>query len=129
MKKLKKSLVLLLVGFGLIFGLSTQTSADTWNFTTHDGKWDGAANPTYSKPNVQVDVYPLQGEIGRPGFELEVRLCNANTGNCTVFKNVQWIKSGYGRVHFTNMKPGKYFVDIWDNVPGPVSGITTTVEY
>lgn len=135
MKKLKKAIVLLLVGFGLTFGVSPQAFAAE-SFETGDGFYDDYFSTTSSKRNVQIDVWDLKSYSNIWGngtyspSKMSVRLCNDISNKCTGWKPFTEIKKGYGRVYFTNMLVGDYVVDITDNANTIwVKGTVLTVIY
>ncbi|PFZ03720.1 hypothetical protein COL63_29530 [Bacillus pseudomycoides] len=136
-KRLKKPIVLLLVSFSLIFGVSTQASAADYEFKTEDGRTDGGISfPDWKNMNVQVDVWGLYGYSSVWGNgtyspeKLKVRLCNQYTESCTQFKSFTEIKKGYGRVHFYNVQPKNYYLDIEDTSSfTQVTGYSDAIAY
>ncbi|WP_078394446.1 hypothetical protein [Shouchella patagoniensis] len=75
-----------------------------YNFKTRDGQWDGKLTVPQGGANVTVTVRNLNFS-GDP----MVRLCNANTGNCTGFGPLR--QPNLTRT-FTGMLPGSYYGDV-----------------
>ncbi|MCC2248886.1 hypothetical protein JUJ52_02800 [Virgibacillus sp. AGTR] len=108
----KKCFAAFVMSFALVFaftGISSTVFADdgtiqnirAFQFATGDGQWDGYVSS--SSPfdvNIEVDA-PYAATI-------MVRLCNANTGNCTKYK---WLTQA-NRTEFLSMLPGTYYGDI-----------------
>ncbi|PEJ28307.1 hypothetical protein CN689_22390 [Peribacillus butanolivorans] len=134
---MKKFIIMSLVSFTLIFGVSTQASAAGYWFKTEDGRIDGGVTfPDWKNMNVQVDVWGLYGYSSVWGNgtyspkKLKVRLCNRYSDNCTEYKYFTEIKKGYGRVNFYNVQPLRYDLYIVDtSVNTQVTGYSNAIAY
>lgn len=102
---------MLLVGFGLTFGVSTQASAAGYGsywFANEDGKWDGTFTvETYGN---KVDLWVHESDLGTiPGghyvkaSDMQARLCSASTGRCTGYKRFYYLGEGYFGVNWSDM--------------------------
>lgn len=105
---------------------SANASVPRYSFQTEDGKWDGVIGNEYNGSNIQVIlVKPLYSKtvsgtstLFTDYSKLWARLCNAETKNCTTYHNLI-----SGETTFTNMKAGRFNVDIKDDLPSAsVSG-------
>lgn len=105
---------------------SADASVPRYSFQTEDGKWDGSIGNEYVGSNIQVElVKPLYSKTtsGKTKLftdysKLWARLCNAETKKCTTYHNLM-----SGEATFTNLKAGRYNVDIKDELPSAsVSG-------
>src|SRR5690606_33519641 len=135
--RMKKSIFLLLVGVHLIFGFSTQASADnqsTWFATEEDSRWNMTLKITGKEKDMQInleDLWKVNKATGESLYyasdflPLDGRLCKASTGACTPYESFH--DDNFGTIEFTNMKPGTYYLEIIDWEPeytyqGYVSG-------
>jgi hypothetical protein len=122
-----KKLAVSLGVFAMVLGLfGSEAYAVTWYgpkwWRTEDGLYELTLSTTSAEPDVWVEVHnvvriPYSGGVPTAVYDLSplsVRLCNASSGNCTVFKKFSSID---GHALFTNMKPGTYYVDIVDSWP------------
>lgn len=117
--------VLVLVG-GMVFGNSSaQASVPQYSFQTEDGKWDGEIGNPNRGSDLRVElVSPIYLKTSS-GSKLLTnysniwsRLCNASTGKCTGYHSLAG-----GKTLFTDMKIGKFYVDVKDGYSsGRVSG-------
>ncbi|MBT2652765.1 hypothetical protein [Oceanobacillus sp. ISL-73] len=108
----KKGFALIVMSCAFIFaftGFSSTAFADDasiqnvkmFKFKTGDGQWDGSISSSRMfDVNIEVDA-PHAATI-------QVRLCNANSGNCTPYK---WLTLA-NRTEFLSMLPGTYYGDI-----------------
>lgn len=108
----KKCFAVFVMAFAIVFsftGLSSTAFADdasiqkvrVFKFATGDGQWDGQVTGSRTfDVNIEVDA--------QHASLIQVRLCNANTGNCTPFK---WLTQ-MNRSEFLSMLPGTYYGDI-----------------
>ncbi|SDZ17170.1 hypothetical protein [Thermoactinomyces sp. DSM 45892] len=98
---------------------SANASVPRYSFQTEDGKWDGFIGNENSGSSIQIElVKPLYSKNSsgiKKRFtdysKLWVRLCNDQTKACTTFHNLIG-----GKSTFTNMKAGRYNVDIKDEL-------------
>ncbi|SFX69887.1 hypothetical protein SAMN04487866_11839 [Thermoactinomyces sp. DSM 45891] len=99
---------------------SADASVPRYSFQTEDGNWDGFIGNENSGSSIQIElVKPLYSKNSsgiKKKFtdysKLWVRLCNDQTKACTTFHNLS-----NGESTFTNMKTGRYNVDIKDELP------------
>ncbi|MDQ0417112.1 CO dehydrogenase/acetyl-CoA synthase epsilon subunit [Croceifilum oryzae] len=97
---------------------SASASVPRYSFQTEDGKWDGFIGNENNGSSIQIElVKPLYSKTGSgikkftDYSKLWVRLCNEKTKACTTFHNLS-----SGESTFTNMKTGRYNVDIKDEL-------------
>ncbi|WP_124728390.1 hypothetical protein [Staphylospora marina] len=121
-----------LVVFGVLFSVPFAPSAYAHkdfgpaSWQTEDGKWELTITTDSVDNDVDIntwDIYRVNIATGQStryhGQYLSARLCNASTGNCTAYKNLDdpLVHDVWGAT-FTNMKPGTYHVDIRDSESG-----------
>jgi hypothetical protein len=98
-------LILSVVFFVVSISFTSAAEATTfgpYQFTTEDGRWDGKL-----EANSGQNVYVLIDNWTY--YKASVRLCSAQSGNCTSFKTPP---HPYGTVTFTNMASGTYYGDV-----------------
>ncbi|AXF57438.1 hypothetical protein [Salicibibacter kimchii] len=114
---LKKFLTIFMMSFVFVFvftSLSSTASAYSsedyiieppfngeFQFTTGDGEWDGVI------PNSHMFHVRLGVSSVLPSSDLNVRLCNSESGNCTPYKSFAGSSA-----FFSDMMPGIYYIDI-----------------
>ncbi|SFS70794.1 hypothetical protein [Marininema halotolerans] len=117
----KKIIVLFVALFALMMVSTLPTYAsDTWiPFNTHttEGGYEDVVETTSAKSSVWVGVTSIYkidritGSKSLAGPEyLLVNLCNTATNKCTSVKSLDFYHA-----EFTNLEPGKYYVDILDD--------------
>ncbi|WP_194842014.1 hypothetical protein [Gracilibacillus salitolerans] len=76
------------------------TKFGLYTFKTNDGRWDGQMYVKSNGGNVVVRVATPR--------TVNVRLCSANTGNCTSYKS----NNQSGIISYYNLIGGKYYGDV-----------------
>lgn len=117
--------VLVLVGGMVLGNSSAQASVPQYSFQTEDGKWDGEIGNPNKGSDLEVElVSPIYlkttsgSKLLTNYSNIWSRLCNASTGKCTGYHSLAG-----GKTLFTDMKIGKFYVDVKDGYSsGRVSG-------
>ena len=120
------SAVVFILAAGLVVSTSSaEASVPRFSFQTEDGKWDGEIGNPNKGSDLEIQLVPpirLKTSSGSKVLtnysKLRVRLVNAKTGKATGYHSLAG-----GKTVFTNMKVGKFYVDVKDGyASGKVSG-------
>lgn len=114
------SIAVLFMAAELALGTSpAQASVPQYSFQTEDGKWDGEIGNEYNGSDISIELTPpiyLKTSSGSKSLKdyskMKVRLVNARTGKSTGYHSLTG-----GKAAFTNMKTGKFYVDVKDGYP------------